>query len=446
MKIYNKKETLILFAGDMFFFVVSLWLTLLIRYMQVPDRDIFMTHLIPFLFLFVVWVVSFFIAGLYGKHTLLFKSRLPTLLFRTQVINSGIAVLFFYFIPYFTITPKVTLFIYLSISFALILFWRVNLSVFLGFRKKQKALLIGEGKEMQELFDEINNNGRYSFSFVSAVDLGSVNEPEFESNFLKVLSQRNFSIVVADMTSKKMEVLMPHLYELIFSNVRFAEMNTLYEDIFDRVPLSLLRYDWFLQNMSAPGSIVYDVLKRVMDVVIALPLTIVLFLLYPFVWIAIKIEDGGAVFIAQDRVGKDNKIIKILKFRSMKSSDGGVWVKEGDNRITRVGKFLRTSRIDELPQLLSVIRGDMSLVGPRPDIYDLGMKLSREIQCYTIRNIIKPGLSGWAQIKQENPPQSLEETKMRLAYDFYYIKHRSFFIDFKIALQTITTLLSRAGR
>lgn len=130
----------------------------------------------------------------------------------------------------------------------------------------------------------------------------------------------------------------------------------------------------------------------------------------------------------------------------MTTSDRGVWVKENDSRITRVGAFLRKSRIDELPQLYSVVAGDMSLVGPRPDIYDLGMKLSKEIPYYTVRNIIKPGLSGWAQTRQKAPPQSLEETKIRLAYDFYYIKHRSLLIDLKIALQTISTLLSRAGK
>ncbi len=446
MKIYNKKETLVLFAGDVFFFAVALWLTLFVRFMQIPPRDILVSHLIPFSFLFVVWVISFFIVGLYGKNTLLFKSRLPSLILRTQIINSGIAVLFFYFIPYLSITPKVTLFLYLVFSFTLILIWRTRLSVFLGFRKKQNALLIGEGREMKELFEEVNHNRRYALSFVSVVDLSKADEPGFEEDFLKTLSARNFSVIVADMANKKMEMIFPHLYNLIFSNVRFAEMHTLYEDIFDRVPLSLLHYRWFLQNVSVSSHLAYDALKRVMDIVISLPLGLISFLLYPFVWLAIKINDGGPVFIVQERVGKDNKIIKILKFRSMKASDSGVWVKEGDTRITRVGRFLRSSRVDELPQLLSVIKGDMSLVGPRPDIYDLGMKLSKEIPYYTIRNIIKPGLSGWAQIKQENPPQSLEETKLRLAYDFYYIKHRSFLLDFKIALQTIAILLSRAGK
>jgi lipopolysaccharide/colanic/teichoic acid biosynthesis glycosyltransferase len=161
--------------------------------------------------------------------------------------------------------------------------------------------------------------------------------------------------------------------------------------------------------------------------------------------LAIKLEDGGPVFIIQDRIGYGNKIIKVIKFRSMKESAGGRGVSKDDNRITKVGSFIRKTRIDELPQLYNVIKGDLSLVGPRPDIINLGQKLSSDIPYYTMRNLIKPGLSGWAQIHQDLPPQSLAETKLRLAYDFYYLKNRSFFLDIQIALKTIKTLLSRAG-
>ncbi|MBU1558085.1 sugar transferase, partial [Patescibacteria group bacterium] len=169
-------------------------------------------------------------------------------------------------------------------------------------------------------------------------------------------------------------------------------------------------------------------------------------ILYPFVFVAIKIEGGGPVFITQERIGQGNKIIKMVKFRSMKVNDSGVWPTEEDQRITKVGKFIRKTRIDELPQLWNILKGDISLIGPRPDIIDLGKKLTKEIPYYTIRNLVKPGLSGWAQIKQDVPPHSIEETKVRLTYDLYYVKNRSFLLDFKIALKTIKTLLSRAGK
>ena len=130
----------------------------------------------------------------------------------------------------------------------------------------------------------------------------------------------------------------------------------------------------------------------------------------------------------------------------MNVNDGGKWPEKNDSRITKVGKFLRKSRIDEIPQLISVLKGDVSLIGPRPDIIDLGKELVAQVPYYSMRNSINPGLSGWAQIKQDVPPHSLEETKLRLSYDFYYIKNRSLFLDVIIALRTIRTLASRLGR
>lgn len=131
----------------------------------------------------------------------------------------------------------------------------------------------------------------------------------------------------------------------------------------------------------------------------------------------------------------------------MAYSDSGKWVKDQDNpnKVTRIGMILRKSRIDELPQLLSILKGDISLIGPRPDIIDLGEKLNSEIPFYMIRYAIKPGLSGWAQTMQDSPPQTLEETRMRLQYDLFYIKNRSFILDLIIILRTIRTLISRTG-
>ena len=182
-----------------------------------------------------------------------------------------------------------------------------------------------------------------------------------------------------------------------------------------------------------------------MDFIAALVLGVISLVLYPFVIAAIKLEDGGPIFILQKRIGQYNKIITVCKFRSMKSNEDGVWINESDNPITKVGSVLRGMRIDEFPQLWNVIKGDMSLIGPRPDLAGLGARLSEEIAYYNIRNTIKPGLSGWAQIKQENIPQSIEDTKVRLAFDLYYVKNRSLMFDIKIALQTIKKLLSAAG-
>jgi len=445
MTIMNKKEPVILLLGDLVFFLITLWSMLLVRYLEVPSTELFIEHLIPFSFLFAVWIIVFFIAGLYEKHTIILKSRLPSLIFNTQIANSAIAVLFFYFIPYFGITPKVNLFIYLIISLGLIFLWRIYFVSKLGLKKKQNSILIGSGKEMVELRDEVNNNPSYGLKFVSFVDLKEINDIDFQEEVINKVYSENIHSIVIDLKNKKVEEALPHLYNLIFSHVKFMDMYKVYEDIFDRIPLSLVGYNWFLENISSKTHIAYDFLKRLMDISVASVLGFISLVFYPFVLVAVKIEDGGPIFIVQERIGRGNKIIKMVKFRSMKASDSGVWLTEGDDRVTKVGRILRKTRIDELPQLWNILKGDISLIGPRPDIIDLGKKLTSEIPYYTIRNLVKPGLSGWAQIKQVNPPQSVAETKLRLSYDLYYIKNRSFILDFKIALKTIKTLLSRTG-
>ncbi|PIQ36134.1 MAG: hypothetical protein COV32_00160 [Candidatus Yonathbacteria bacterium CG10_big_fil_rev_8_21_14_0_10_43_136] len=446
MKILNRREPIILFAGDLMAFFIALWVALALRYGAVPSSALLSQHWVPFSFLFVLWIFVFFVAGLYEKHTLVFKGKLPSLILNTQVANSLLAVVFFYLLPSFGITPKIVLAVYLVVSFLLIIIWRVSIVPHFGFRHRENAILIGAGAEMQELKEEMNGNERYNLKFVSSVNLNQLDGIAFQEEVVEKIYSESVTSVVIDLKHEKADAILPSLYNLIFSNVRFLDMYKVYEEVFDRVPLSLVGYNWFLENISFSPHTMYDTLKRMMDVAIASALGIVSLIFYPFVFVAIKFEDGGQVFITQERIGAGNRIIKLWKFRSMRGSDAGKWVTEGDDRITRVGKFLRRSRIDELPQLWNIIRGDMSLIGPRPDIVAMGKKLADELPYYTVRNLIKPGLSGWAQIKQDIAPQSLEETRERLAYDLYYLKNRSFILDLTIALKTMKTLLSRTGK
>lgn len=445
MKVSGRREGLTLFLGDIFFLVLSLWVTLLIRNSHVPSKQLFYSHLVPFLLLFAVSVIIFFIAGLYEKHTVILKTRLPFKIFRTQIINSVIAVIFFYFVPYFGIAPKTTLFLYLFISFFLVVLWRLYIYTFFAPKKTEKALLIGAGKEIEELVNEINKNPNYGLRFEEIINLDQ-KDRDIETEIKSICGEKNISIIVIDLEHDKIKPILSSLYNLIFSNVRFLAMYKIYEDVFKRVPFSVLQYNWFLENVSTSPKIIHDVLKRVVDIALSFIGSIIALLFVPFVFILMAFEDRGALFIVQERIGQGGKMINIIKFRSMKTNDRGIWVKEKDERITKVGEFLRKTRIDEFPQFWNVLMGDFSLIGPRPDVKDLGEKLKEEIPYYQVRNVITPGMSGWAQINQELPPQSLEETKVRLAYDLYYVKNRSFVLDLQIILKTIRILLSRSGK
>ncbi len=450
MSKFQRKEPLVLLVGDVFSFLVSLWLTLLIRYRAIPGEDLFYTHLTPFSLLFIAWVLVFYIAGLYEKHTTILKSQLPNILASTQLINSALAVVFFYFVPFFLITPKTILFIYLFISFAVILGWRMYGYFLIGRGQPNKAILIASGDEMKELFNEVNNNPIYNLKFISSVDLNRADENGFWDEISSKIYSEDVSVIAIDLAHENVEPVLPHLYNLIFSKINFIDMHKIYEDIFDRVPLSLLRYNWFLENISNAPSAAYDALKRMMDISLSFILFALSLIFYPFIFLFIKLDDGGPIFIKQERVGERNRLIKILKFRSMSRDDQGHYGDDMEpNTVTKVGKFLRKTRLDELPQLINVLKGDLSLIGPRPELPQLVKRYAEEIPYYNVRHLIKPGLSGWAQIYHELHSHHIidtEETKNKLSYDLYYIKNRSFLLDLKIALRTLKILASIAGR
>tara|TARA_B100001971_G_scaffold203882_1_gene219381 strand:+ start:7379 stop:8710 length:1332 start_codon:yes stop_codon:yes gene_type:complete len=438
----RKKEGVMLFLGDILFFTAALWVTLTLRYFEVPSDLAFYDHLIPFSFLFLVWVTVFFIAGLYDKHTIIFKRKLPSIILNAQIVNVILAAVFFFFIPYFGITPKTNLFIYLFISFIFIVTWRLYLFPLLGSRKRQNALLIASGSEMLKLRDEINNNARYNFYFTSSLDLDTADRKDLEEYLYEHVKANNISIIVADTSSEKVSSVIPILYHLTFiqSRFKFLDFQKMYENIFDCVPLSLVKYNWFLNNVSWLPRITHDLAKRFIDIVFSVVLGIPSLLVYPFVVAAVKFGDKGPVFIIQERVGKDNRPIYIFKFRSM-----SIYEKE---KVTRVGNMLRKTRIDEFPQLWNVLKGDLSLIGPRPEMPHLAELYEKEIPYYNIRHFIQPGLSGWAQIHHSKPPKfgaQYDGTKEKLSYDIFYIKNRSLLLDLYIGLKTIKTLFSRTG-
>jgi len=446
----NRKEALALFLGDVIVLFVALFAMLFVRYGADFSSTLWTSHIVSFSILFIVWVLVYFISGLYEKHTLILKNKLPAILFNSQIINIAIAVLFFYLIPYFDITPKTNLFVYLLFSLILMLLWRLKGVELINFKHKQKAVAIGSGSEMHELISEINGNSRYDLKFLSSIDVDNIDSIDFQEEILNRIYSEGVGVIAVDLRNEKVSKILPTLYNLIFSRVRFVDMNKIYEDIFDRVPLSLVKYSWFLENISLAPRIAYDVPKRLMDIIVGGVLAVISLVVYPFVIIAIKIEDGREIFSVQTRVGRNNKEIKLFKFRSMAFTDGGKWDGDGkENYVTKVGAFIRKTRIDELPQLWNVLMGDISLIGPRPEFAEAVKKYTEDIPYYNIRHLIKPGLSGWAQMKHDKHPHhgtDTVETKNKLSFDLYYIKNRSFLLDLKIALQTIQIMLLVKGR
>ncbi len=449
MLILNKKEPILLFLGDILFLTISLWLTLTIRHSQIPSYQTFLDHLGAFAYLFLIWIVVFFIAGFYERRALINHRDFFSEIFVAQIINSLIAIVFFYFFPIFGLAPKTIIFIYLVVSLTLILVWRVYIIAFLGIKRKLDAILIGRGEEMMQLKKEVNNNPWYNLRFVMSIDLNKTSELDFQKEIMNPVFEKNISTIVLDLKDEQLQKYIPYFYNLIFSKIKFSNIHKVYEDVFDKIPLSLIRHNWFLENVNSSQKHIYTILKRIMDIVIALPLAIVSLILYPVIYILVKLEDKGPLFYCPERIGRNNKIIKLIKLRTMTQipADGGKWGKD-QNRVTKIGKYLRKWRIDELPQLWNVLKGDVSLIGPRPEFVSAVEEYEKKIPHYGIRHLIKPGLSGWAQIYQKEAPHhetDLKLTSEKLSYDLFYIKNRSVLIDLKIALKTVKTLVSRKG-
>ncbi len=451
------RELTLLIIGDIALFFVALWLTLWVRYLAWPSGDLFAAHFGPFLILSAVWLFIFYIAGLYDKHTLFLKSLLFTRILNTLVVNGVIAALLFLIIP-FGIAPKTNLVIYLVISVCLFTWWRMYVYRFIAPKVQHRAVLLADGPEAIELVDEINNNDRYSYSFVRIIDRATAEKtPHFEQKLLELIEREQIELIVANPNETYLAGVLPKLFNLAFLDFKltFLDFYKLYEDTFDRIPLSSLRYEWFIAHVSQSRSLVYDVTKRIVDIGGSLVLGVLLLLFLPFIYMAMRLEGKGSLFISQERIGQYNQPVTIYKIRTMTEnrSASATWAVEDavqGNVVTKVGAVLRKLSVDELPQVWTILKGEMSLIGPRNDIKGLWERCAAEIPYYNIRNFVKPGVTGWAQTHQHYmgsniSPQSMAETKLRLSYDLYYVKNRSFLLDVTVALRTFKTLLSRFG-
>jgi len=447
----NTRGTAILFIGDLLAYIFSLILTLTVRYSAIPHRELLFTHLRAFWILFAISLIVNFSAGLYDKQTMVIRGGGWGMLARVQIVNALISVVFFYFAPV-SIAPKANLFIYFIVSTAILSLWRLVMFPVVTVTKKQNAIAIGSGDDMDDLYNEVNDSARYGLVFSEKIaSRGNANETV--TAISDALARTKSTVLVADFHNRTIESAMPFLYSLVFDGVQIFDASKMYASIFDRIPLSMVGDSWLVENSSTVlgARRLYDSVKRSMDIFIGGILGIISLIVYPFVYVAIKIEDKGPIFVMQERVGRDGKKVKFYKFRSMSGNDQGVYGTGGTttHKVTRVGKFIRTSRIDELPQLWSIIKGDLSLIGPRPEFPALVQVYEKEIPYYNVRHLVKPGLSGWAQIYHQAHPHhavATLETRDKLSYDLYYIKNRSLTLDVKIALRTIQILLKRVGK
>ena len=237
------------------------------------------------------------------------------------------------------------------------------------------------------------------------------------------------------------------LFNCLPLDISYTTLPNFYEKITGRVPLEIIGQSWFLENLDLADKKIFEFVKRSFDLFLAIILLILSLPFWSFILLAIRLSSKGPVFFTQYRMGKNNIPFKMYKFRTMKTENNqGTLTVENDQRITGVGKIMRKTRVDEIPQLINIIKGQMSFIGPRPERPEFIAELKENVPFFDIRTLVKPGISGWDQISGEYHSASITDTIKKLQHDLFYIKNRSLFLDITIILKTLKTIVAYKGR
>jgi len=454
----RKLLKLIIFFIDYLMLQLSLCITLILRYGLGELLFEWGRHFPLFGAISIVWFIVFYISDIYNitqpldyKHFLL-----------GMTINVGLAISFFYIFPDIPITPKTNLGLIVVFFILLFIIWRHIVEHVLNRVGIQRSIIfVGVDKHSLELAEKMISNHRLGYTLTGFV-VGEKNSIYEElPDWLKsgsILLMRNMdelsgyleekgthSIVVSETWYRDVH---QHLYRLFPKGVRMYQLSTFWEQIEETIPVNVTDELWFLQNLSHGPYSAYNKLKRFFDIFVSLILLPVIMVFCLFTAFLVKITSKGPSIYKQVRVGLGNSNFTIYKFRSMRvdaEKQGAVWAKENDSRFTPVGNFIRRVRLDELPQIFNILKGDMSFIGPRPERPEFVKDLARNIPHYNLRHLVKPGLSGWAQVKYRYGA-SIEDAEVKLMYDLFYVKNVSPLLDVRIALKTILTILSKSGR
>jgi len=410
----------------------------------------------------IVLIIYFSIFGsIFELYDLPKSSRFDTTL-QNVILTALVTVLFYLLTPVYTPTlPGNRLqivFFFLAIISALLMWRFFYVTLFATPRFYKRVLLIADGYDMITFVDTLHSSDP-NYRIVGVFDT-SENESSLPDNLRRVTLE-SLELVVDELFISEVVVasrieteitaaLNKKLLVLLEKGVAVRSFSSAYEDLTQRIPVHRVEtdfYNYFPFSRSNRNKL-YLFFNKIIDVVLSGLGIVSGLVLVPIVLVGNLIGNRGSLLYHQTRVGKNGKHFKLYKFRSMVKNaemNGAQYSHKGDSRITKFGWFLRRSRIDEVPQFYNVLKGDMTLIGPRPERPEFVSSLSEKIPFYEVRHVVKPGITGWAQVKSryaENEADALE----KLQYDLYYIKHRSVFLDLVIVIKTLSTIVFFRGQ
>ena len=406
------------------------------------------------------WCILAWMAELYESRYLTMPvSLLPRLLVVCACLLGG------YLTAFFIIAPRVML-VRLPVIYFLVLTlllaggWRWGylwLSARGMFRRR--ALIVGAGWAGRTIAELLQQRGRSEFELVGFVDDDPVKLDSqvaelpvvgTTADVLSLARKYRVEVIILAVTHEMSEVMFEMLLECQSVGLPLVRMPDLYRTLTGRVPVEHIRQDWLLFNRGRGNAetYAYRVFVHLLDGLFVLGASVFLLLIGPFLALLIKLTSPGPVFYRQTRLGRMGRPFELFKFRSMvvdaEANSGAQWAALDDPRVTSVGRLLRYTRLDELPQILNILRGDIHLVGPRPERPEFMCELEQVIPYYRARLTVKPGLTGWAQVEYDYG-YTLEGSQVKLEYDLYYIQNRSILLDVKILLKTVAVVLTLRG-
>lgn len=453
--LYLSERIVLLRIVDLLFIAIGLYVSN--YYLDFKYLD-FKTN--PFALKSIVLFTFFIITGQVFE---LYRLRDSASRFRTTknlFVTTCITVLLYLYTPIITpVLPKnrieiLTLFIVIFIS---VFTWRFFYIITLSGRRFYKRVLIISGSQtkLDKIVNCIENkaNDNKIFGYISPLNVSRDYIRFAVGNITKVIKENNIKELIISLdgfSDEEKKILNQNLVHYFELGIKITSSEDFIERITECVPEeNMNKYFYKYFNISdSHENRLYLSFIRCLDIFSALIGLSVLLIAIPFVFVGNILGNRGGLFYKQERVGEKGKNFWIVKFRSMVTTaekDGAQWAVKNDTRITTFGKFLRKTRLDEIPQFWNVLKGEMSLIGPRPERPQFVNELEEKIPLYAIRHAVKPGLTGWAQVMYPYA-STMEEQKDKLRYDLYYIKNRNLFIDFKIIIKTINTVLYFKGQ
>jgi exopolysaccharide biosynthesis polyprenyl glycosylphosphotransferase len=383
---------------------------------------------------------------------------------QSSMLTSSATVLLYLLTPVFSAElPKnrFQILIFYFTVFAALILWRTLYVKFLASNRfVHNVILVCDSEHVEELISGLEKSDPH-YKIVAYVHSEKDSNNLFEYHFVQQIKISDlvsfvnenslFEIVVASQNTEDITVeLYQQLLHLLETGTTIREYTQVYEDKNQRIPVQHITkdfYKFFPFNRSNNNQL-YLVNLKISETVISIIGILIGLLLLPFILLGNAIGNKGKLFYTQERVGKNGDIFQILKFRTMVSNaekEGAVFSGPNDSRVTPFGKLLRKTRIDEIPQFINILKGDMAVIGPRPERPFFVKEIAEIMPFYETRHVIKPGLTGWAQVNYSYG-ESIQDSLIKLQYDLYYIKHRSIFLDLNIAIKTISTVLFYRGQ